>query len=105
MNHQELYKFIESVRKNVRCPQCGKQYTFENIEIKGIVESIMFLELHCLDHMPLLATVAITSPRKLNGQKEQITSNDVIEIYKYLKKFSGSFTELFENKPGKTKSN
>jgi len=104
MNHQELYKFIESVRKNVRCPQCGKQYTFENIEIRGIVESIMFLELHCQDHMPLLATVAISTSRKEN-KKEQITSNDVIEIYKYLKKFSGNFTELFENKPGKTKSN
>ncbi len=103
MNHQELYKFIQTVQKNVRCPQCGKPYTFSNIEIRGIVETVMFLELHCSSHMPLLATVSITKQKSQKTQ-EKITSNDVIEIYEYLKKFSGSFTEIFENnKSGKTK--
>jgi len=99
MNHQELYKFIQTVQKNVRCPQCGKSYRLEDIEVRAIAESIIFLELHCTDHMPLLATVAMTPSQKAVGEK--ISSNDVIEIYKYLKKFSGSFTELFKNEPEK----
>ncbi len=103
MNHQELYKLIQTVQKNVKCPQCGKPYSFKNIEIRGIVETIMFLELHCSSHMPLLATVSLSN-KTLSKQQEKITSNDVIEIYKYLKDFSGSFSEIFgKKKTGKTK--
>ena len=103
MNHQELYKFIKSVQKNVRCPQCGKAYEFSNIEIRGIVDSIMFLELHCGSHMPLLATVTMTkNVKKLGKNQEKVNSNDVIETYKFLKQFQGNFSEIFENnKPPK----
>ncbi len=103
MNHQELYKFIQSVQKNVRCPQCGKQYDFSNIEIRGIVDQIMFLELNCSNHMPLLATVAINkSAKKLGKKQDKVNSDDVIETYKFLKQFNGNFSEIFENhKPSK----
>jgi len=98
MNHQDLYKLLVTVQKNVRCPQCGKSYDFPLIQIRGIVDSLIFLELNCSSHMPLLATVSLSkqSP-SFNGNRSEVTSNDVIETYKFFKDFNGSFENLFEN--------
>jgi hypothetical protein len=100
MNHQDLYKLLVTVQKNVRCPQCGKPYDFALIQIRGIVDSLVFLELNCSSHMPLLATVSIAKQSKKPAMvREEITSDDVIETYKLLKNFNGSFEQLFgENK-------
>ena len=100
MNHQELYKLLQTVQKNVHCPQCGKAYTFAQIKIRGIVEGIIFLELNCKNHMPLLATVALSpvSKRRSSAKKEKINSDDVIETHRVLKEFSGSFEQIFGSK-------
>lgn len=96
MNHQELYKLLITVQKNVRCPQCGKPYDFSLIQIRGIVDSIIFLELNCTSHMPLLATVTMSKGMpKIKPAIEKVTHNDVIETYKALKKFNGNFEKLF----------
>ncbi len=98
MNHQDLYKLLVTVQKNVRCPQCGKSYDFPLIQIRGVVDSLVFLELNCSSHMPLLATVSLAkqSPASM-ARRTEITSNDVIETYKFFKDFNGSFENLFEN--------
>jgi hypothetical protein len=99
MNHQDLYKLITTVQKNVRCPQCGKAYDFTMIQIRGIVDSIVFLELNCADHMPLLATVSLAKPgknQKFLPNKDQITPDDVIESYHFFKGWQGNFAELFK---------
>ena len=99
MNHQELYNLLKTVKKNIRCPQCGKQYEFSQIKIRGIAETIVFLELSCIDHMPVLATVALTGKFKPdNNEKMLINNNDVIETYKFLEKFSGGFDKVFKFK-------
>jgi hypothetical protein len=99
MNHQDLYKLLVTVQKNVRCPQCGKAYDFSLMQIRGIVDSLVFLELNCSNHMPLLATVTIAQQSLKPVRKDEITSDDVIEAYKFLKNFNGSFEKLFnENK-------
>lgn len=96
MNHQELYNLLKTVKKNIRCPQCGKQYDFSEIKIRGIAEFIVFLELNCSDHMPVLATVALS--KKILDEKpdsETINGNDVIEIYRFLDNFKG-FENIFK---------
>jgi hypothetical protein len=99
MNHLELYNLLKTVRKNVRCPQCGKQYDFSQIKIRGIAEYIVFLELDCADHMPLMATVALTKKAENKNKTGKISSDDIIETYKFLKDFSGGFDKIFqENK-------
>lgn len=95
MNHQELYKLLTTVQKNVRCPQCGKEYDFSLIQIKGIVDSIVFLELNCKGHMPLLATVSLSKQNSISQKNERVTSDDLIEIHKSLKDFNGNFERLF----------
>lgn len=96
MNHQELYKLLVTVQKNVRCPQCGKPYNFSAIQIRGIVDSIVFLELSCASHMPLLATVTLSKQKpRIQPLQSKVTPDDVIETYKVLKKFNGNFEQLF----------
>lgn len=99
MNHKELFKLLKTIRKNIRCPQCGKEYQFSQIKIRGIAETIVFLELSCPEHMPVLATVALNSklaPAKPAGKV--IDNNDVIATYKFLEKFSGGFRKIFQKK-------
>ncbi len=105
MNHMDLYNLLKTVQKNIRCPQCGKQYDFKDIKIRGMADAVAFLELHCPSHMPVLATVAISK----NGQgtikdSQQIDSDDVLETYKFLKDFQGGFEKLFENKSNNKKA-
>lgn len=95
MNHQELYNLLKTVRKNIRCPQCGKEYGFSEIKIRGIAEFIVFLELHCQNHMPVLATVALSQKNTLGKNKTVVDSNDVINIYSFLKDFRGGFENIF----------
>jgi len=98
MNHLELYNLLKTVRKNVRCPQCGKQYDFSQIKIRGIADFVVFLELSCSNHMPLIATVALTKkPEKKQNTSGKVTSDDIIETYNFLKDFSGGFDKIFQN--------
>ncbi|MFA7244080.1 MAG: hypothetical protein WC080_02230 [Patescibacteria group bacterium] len=97
MNHNDLSNLIRTVQKNVRCPQCGKQYCFDDIKIRGVVDSVCFLELLCKDHMPLLATVMLNDKAAItNKSGDPIISNDVIETHKFLKEFKGTFQEIFK---------
>ena len=96
MNHQDLFKLMRTVHRNVRCPQCGRQYDFSDIKIRGIVDSICFLELNCTEHMPLVATVVIeNSSSSSNSDSEPIKSDDVIEAHRFFKTFNGGFEEYF----------
>ena len=105
MNHQDLYKLLVTVQKNVRCPQCGKAYDFSLIQIRGIVDSLVFLELNCANHMPLLATVSLSDKKKPIIRKDEVTSDDVIEAYKLLKNWGGSFEQLFNENKEKNNTN
>lgn len=99
MNHQDIYRLLQTVQKNVRCPQCGKEYDFSAVEIRGIVDAIVFLEMNCSDHMPLLATVAFNkteSPEK-NTQREKVSSDDVLLTHETLNAFSGTFEQIFNS--------
>ena len=98
MNNKELYKLIQTVQKNIRCPQCGKEYLFSKIRIKGIMDKIVFIELSCTTHMPVLATVSIAG-KEIHDKiiKNKITNDDVLDIYETLQKFNGDFEKIFKN--------
>lgn len=99
MNHQDLYKLLSTVQKNIRCPQCGQSYDFDSISIRGILDSIVFLELTCNTHMPVLATVSLDQNIKTSPEgKEKIGTDDIIDTHEFLKNFSGSFEQIFKTK-------
>jgi hypothetical protein len=99
MNNKELYKLLQTVQKNIRCPQCGKEYGFSEIKIRGIMDTIVFLELNCAGHMPVLATVTLTKSQMESKAKnnQKVGNNDVLETFKILKNFKGGFDKLFNN--------
>jgi len=98
MNNKELYKLLQTVQKNIRCPQCGKEYSFSQIKIRGIVDKIVFLELVCLDHMPVMATVTLAGSNKSEKitTDEKVTLNDVLEAHNLINEFKGDFQKLFD---------
>lgn len=98
MNHKELYNLLCTVKKNIRCPQCGKEYEFSQIKIRGIAEFIVFLELSCSSHMPVMATVALSNKQTPEKDVEKVNNDDVLDTYKFLEKFSGGFDKIFHNK-------
>lgn len=97
MNKEELFNLLKTVRQNIRCPQCGKQYGFSDIRVRSVAEFVVFLELSCSDHMPILATVALSKnfSKKDQIKSEVITGNDIIKTYEFLKDFSGGFQKIF----------
>ncbi len=102
MNQTEISKLLRTVWKNVRCPQCGKQYLFSEIKIRGILDEVCFLELNCHDHMPLIATVFINQKNKITSREiDLINSNDVIDTHRFLKGFKGNFKRYLTSKKGK----
>ena len=96
MNHNDLFNLLRTVHRNVRCPQCGRQYSFSGIKIRGVIDSICFLELHCTSHMPLIATVMMQNKKQMDKVvSSNILVNDVIETHKFLKNFKGGFEQIF----------
>lgn len=100
MNREELFNLLKTVRQNIRCPQCGKQYSFADIRVRSVAEFVVFLELSCSDHMPVLATVALAKDlsKKDNAKAEAVCNNDIIKTYEFLKDFSGGFQRIFNKK-------
>ena len=101
MNQQELVKLLRTVQRNVACPQCGRRYLFSDIKIRGVVDSICFLELNCPEHMPLIATVFVKGEKRgpeFPEKQKMIESDDVIKVHKFLKGFKGQFEEIFKGK-------
>lgn len=98
MNHKELYNLLKTVKKNMRCPQCGKEYSFSQIRIRGIADMVVFLEMSCSDHMPVLATVALSKPLPVKDKEAKvIDADDVINAYSFLESFDGGFDKIFKN--------
>lgn len=96
MTHNDLFKLLSSVQKNIHCPQCGKSYQLGQIHIRGVVDSIIFLELTCGKHMPVLATVTHT-PKAVKAPKgERVNANDVLATHEFLKDLPGGFEQIFK---------
>jgi len=101
MNHQDLLELIKNIQQMMRCPRCGKNYNFEEIEVKGQVDdAAILMQLICNScGTPVLATIIGPMPNaeKQNQQraKSPISSDDLIQFHQELQKFKGDFKSLF----------
>jgi len=85
MNSSEIQKIFQTVAKRIRCPHCGRQYSFENIHVLNSTESICFLQLECGNHMPTLASVAINGPKiSVEKQEKKVSTDDLLEAHRKL---------------------
>jgi hypothetical protein len=95
MNPSEIQKIFQTVVKSVRCPHCGKRYSYENVHIVSTADSICFLQLECSGHVPMLATVSISGSLPQEVSVTPISTDDVINSYKKINK-TNSIKKLFE---------
>lgn len=97
MTQEELKKVLQTIYKNIRCPQCGKKYDFGHIHIKGFFNNLCFLQLECPDHMPVYATIA--TPIVTSGplpNTETIDSDYILSAYQSLQNHKGKISELIK---------
>lgn len=96
MNSNEIQKIFQTVAKRLRCPRCGKQYSFENIHVLSSTKSICFLQLECENHMPVMASVAVSGPKITTLKQESaISTDDVLDAHEKLSQIK-SVEELFK---------
>jgi len=95
MNPNEIQKIFQTVVKSVRCPHCGKRYSYDNIHVVSSAGSVYFLQLECLGHVPMLATVSVNTGSGKIEEVVPITSDEVILAYKEISNTT-SFKKIFE---------
>lgn len=95
MNTEEIIRIFQAINRNVSCPQCGLKYRFGNIKIINFENNICFVGLHCGNHPPMLASIALRDDKIVSKvASEVITVDDVLRTYKKLQKIK-SIKELF----------
>jgi hypothetical protein len=114
MNEKDLFKLLEAIRHTLKCPLCARLYEQEEIKFLGTFNAACLLEMNCQDcGLAVMATVLINN--KLNGDKPSInirekteappvdeedivTSDEIINVHKFLKNFDGDFKKAFTKK-------
>ena len=117
MDTNQIRMLIKNLQIIMRCPKCSKKYGLEEIFLKGYNGSTYFLQLNCSNcKTPVNATIAISGnvAKMINNRNQkindiskplpdkpqhttqtQISSDDIIEMHQFLKKFNGQFSKLF----------
>ena len=110
MNDREFFKMIEALKSTLKCRLCGKPYNLEEINFLGSFNSAHLLEMHCSEcNLTVMASVLFNQEkpkidllknevRKFN-EASDVTSDELIELHKFLKSFKGDFKSLFESPP------
>ncbi|OGO08676.1 MAG: hypothetical protein A2Y61_00925 [Chloroflexi bacterium RBG_13_60_13] len=100
-------KFVRKLLSNMKCGICGCQYESSNIKILGHREDLWFLSVFCpsCKSQGLVAAVVKDgkAPEILTELTEDerrrlsipVNSDDLIEMYGFLREFNGDFSSLF----------
>jgi len=95
MNSSEIQKIFQTIVKRIRCPHCGRQYSFENIHILNSTKSVCFLQLKCGNHSPTLASVVINGPKMAaDKQERKVSSDDLLDAHYKISRMN-KIEELF----------
>lgn len=99
---------IKKLITSSKCEVCGRNYEVKNIDILGHEQEIWFLKIRCsaCNHQSLVAAVVrenkIPPDSELTRSEQDkfrdspaITSDDVLDMHNFLKKFKGDITGFF----------
>lgn len=104
------YEFVRQLIDNIRCVVCSGEYSKTDVSILGQQEDVWMLMVscpHCGTQGIILAMVkqdeqveVLTelTPEELESAKHTpaISTDDVLDIYRFLRDFDGDFRELFK---------
>ncbi|TSC93530.1 MAG: hypothetical protein Athens101428_663 [Candidatus Berkelbacteria bacterium Athens1014_28] len=97
MNTSEIKKIFQTIQKNFHCPSCGSSYSYSDIHLINFSGNICFLRLICSCQTPVLASVAVASPKESNQIESKIETNELLEAMEAIDKIS-SINELINKK-------
>lgn len=103
------YGFVRQLLDNISCVVCSERYDEEDVAVMGQQEQMWMLMVschHCGTQGIILAMVKedegiefVTdlTPEELERARDlpNITGDDVLDIYQFLRDFDGDFTRLF----------
>jgi len=112
MNEKDLFKLLEAIRHTLKCPLCARLYEQEEIKFLGTFNAACLLEMNCQDcGLAVMATVLInnkitTNKPNINFKEKTedksdnniVTTDDIINMHKFLKNFDGDFKKVFTKK-------
>lgn len=106
MDFRELYLFVQHIKKNIHCRECGAYYDDENIRIIGTVLDEGYFQANCPEckHNTIINVVFGPKnnrnhrPIKVIPEHKIITQNDILDMQNFLKNFDGDFIKLFNKK-------
>ena len=101
--------FLKRLFSKVDCGVCGQRYDTSNIKVLGNEDDLWFLSISCSScgTQGLIAAVVregsieevTTDLTEADLQRfagsEAVSADDVIDMHRFLKEFSGDFTGLF----------
>ncbi len=107
MNFHELKIIVGQIKRSMRCPVCNGKYTDETIDVIGSInqdesffhafcpncEDASCIHVNCdLESVPMGSDIRLGSAPRM----EHISSNEVLDMYNFLKGFGGNFEGIFK---------
>lgn len=118
MDKKHIDELIRNIRDSIKCPNCGASYRASSIFILGEVKDTVLVQLECgFCKVPALASVTIKQQEanennfekpyfetsgmssfreSQNADLEKVTTDDVLDMHKFLKNFDGDFKKILE---------
>lgn len=94
MKDEAMYAILKRVQQNLSCPVCKRQFKLEELKVKGVLDKNFLIQASCYDNHPPALVLFIANSLKKN--EHAISTDDVIDLHKTLKNFTGDFKSVFQ---------
>jgi hypothetical protein len=97
MNYKDLKHLVQYLKEMVKCAECKKRFTDNEISILATlpIEGVFQLDCNKCGHS-MLVNVGM---KGFDENKKAISKDDILDMHSFLNKFNGDFKSLF--KPSK----
>lgn len=106
MDGKQFFELIKNIYTALKCPSCGEVYDIEEIQFMGQFDGLFLIQMTCSKcKLPVSVNFYAKERSKepmhdlsisdlKNISREPISTNEVIEFHKSLRKFKGSFKNI-----------
>ncbi len=105
-------KLIKRFMSSIKCSVCGQRYEVDNVKVLGHQEDLWFLSVFCSacqtqclvaavvkeGRMPKVTTDLTEAELDKFKKMDELTADEVLDMYSFLKSFDGDFVQLFSQK-------
>lgn len=111
MNSYQLQELIKNIQSMMRCPSCGSSYGADTIHFLGQLDMAALIQLDCGQcGLPVMATIIVSDKNQAtqtkllsdmssddlkHASKDPISTDNVVDVHRFLKEFDGDFEQLF----------